>query len=65
MLHFGQMSKELLLIIDNQLPDYQLLIPQNTFGSIMIPDLPYDCYFQENNLYLGTSYRVYSSRKVL
>jgi len=52
-LHFGQMSKELLLIIDNQLPDYQLVIPQNTFGSIMIPDLPYDCYFQENNLYLG------------
>lgn len=52
-LHFGQISKELLLIIDNQLPDYQLLIPQNTFGSIIIPDLPYDCYFQENNLYFG------------
>jgi len=52
-LHFGQISKELLLIIDDQLPDYQLLIPQNAFGSIFIPDLPYDCHFQENNLYLG------------
>lgn len=52
-LHFGQISKELLLIVDNQLPDYQLLIPQNAFGSIMIPDLPYDCYFQETNLYIG------------
>lgn len=52
-LHFGQMSKELFLIIDNQLPDYQLLIPQNTFSPIIIPDLPYDCYFQDNNLYMG------------
>lgn len=52
-LHFGQISKELLLLIDNQLPDYQLVIPQNTFGSFIIPDLPYDCYFQESNLYLG------------
>lgn len=52
-LHFGQISRELFLIIDNRLPDYQLLIPQNTFGPIIIPDLPYDCYFKENNLYLG------------
>lgn len=54
MLHFGQISKELSLIIDNQIPDYQLLIPQNTFDHIIIPDLPYDCYLkEENNLYLG------------
>ncbi|WP_019415141.1 YheC/YheD family protein [Paenisporosarcina sp. TG20] len=52
-LHFGEISKELPLVIDNSLPDNQLSIPQNTFEHISIPDLPYECYFQENDLYLG------------
>lgn len=52
-LHFGQISKELTLVVDNRLLDYQLLIPQQPFDHIMIPDLPYDCYLLENNLYLG------------
>lgn len=52
-LHFGAFKKELIIKIDNNLELYKFVIPKKLTNDISIPDLPYNCYFEEGDLYLG------------
>lgn len=52
-LHFGQLQKNLKIIIDNELEAGQIIIPQNLTKLISIPSLPYEYYFINNHLHLG------------
>lgn len=53
MLHFGQMVKELIIQIDNKIPEIDIVIPKILTQQITIPDVPYECYFNENHLIIG------------
>lgn len=52
-LHFGTLTKQLKIVINNDLEPGRLIIPKEPSPGIIIPDLPYDHYFKKNHLFLG------------
>jgi hypothetical protein len=52
-LHFGKFKKELIIRINNNLQTNQIMIPSNLGENLSIPELPYDSYFNKNQLFLG------------
>lgn len=52
-LHFGQLTKGLRIVIDNELKAGEVVIPKTLTKLISIPSLPYEYYFINNHLYLG------------
>ena len=50
-LHFGQLTKRLKVIINNQLKTGEVIIPQKLSEHVTIPPLPYDYYFVNNQLF--------------
>jgi len=70
-LHFGQMTKKLVIKIDNGLSDDTFTIPKRLTEVISIPKVPYEIKLEENHLHIGPvigfipeSY-YYSSPKIL
>jgi len=52
-LHFGQRMANLRLIKDKEIPEDVLFIPRKCWDDFAIPDLPYDHFFNEDQLHLG------------
>jgi hypothetical protein len=52
-LHFGEMTKELTIKIDNELNLDTLTIPQNVTSEISIPNLPYEVKLEDSHLHIG------------
>ncbi|MEL3972107.1 YheC/YheD family protein [Rossellomorea oryzaecorticis] len=52
-LNFGHFKKELMIEIDHNLKFNQVKLSSCLNENLSIPDLPYDSYFNENQLFLG------------
>lgn len=52
-LHFGKLTKNLKVKINHQLKTGEIIIPQKLTKQISIPQLPYDYYFMNDQLFLG------------
>jgi hypothetical protein len=70
-LHFGEMTKELAIKIDNGLNPDTFTIPKHLTAEISIPDLPYEVKLKENHLHIGPvigfipGVKYYNNRKIL
>jgi hypothetical protein len=52
-LHFGQMTKKLVIKINNELSEDTFIIPKRLTAVISIPKVPYEIKLEENQLHIG------------
>lgn len=52
-LHFGLLTKNLIINIDNNLEPGKIILPYKLTDEVSIPDLPYDYYLEGDQLFLG------------